>query len=134
MLWLLVSGFWSHQLGAGSRRVEASEWPSGHTAGEAPMGAEDQTQDLSHLTCQPQGLRPTPARLPRGALSRPSPATCPHSRGSTSLGHEPLSPLLSLPPTRAGKTSIFCRWGHSQRSRPGVSEDTPPPQQLTRPA
>lgn len=77
-------------------------------------------------TCQPQGLRPVPARLPRGALSRPP-------TGSAYPGDPPAQAPASLSSAFldrpwAGRASVSPQRGLPQHSAPGVPLVTPPSQ------
>lgn len=128
ILWFLVSGSISSGL---VPRVEASGRPSGHvlvrlrpSSSGAPSWGRPQPSGTLPASRRP--CAPTPSKTAKGALSRPSPpqALTPGRvvpRRPTSLGHELLSPLLSLDPAQAGGASVSPKWGYSQHSGPGVS-------------
>lgn len=128
----VVTGLWFHWLWAGSCRVEASGQPSGHVLVRLQGSSGGAlswrgTPVPQNLACQPQGLCPNSQQDCQRGLSRPFPpqALSPGGRGvprrPTSLGHELLSPLLSLDPPGAGRASGSPKWGQPQCSGPGVS-------------
>lgn len=126
----VVAGLWFHQLRAGSRS-------GGHWAAHRHMLVRLQW-GIGGALSHPEPRLPTigpvpqlPARLPRDPVQTlPTTSTPGGGEGAvprkpTSLGHELLSPLLSLDPTQAGGASVSPKWGHLQHSWPGVSLVTP---------
>lgn len=118
----MVAGLWFHQLGAGSQ--SGGQWAAlGTRAGEAPMelgwgaglGATGATWDPplpghaqgpcpnSQQDCQRGPVQTLPSQAPSWEAHQESPRV---PRTPTSVGHELLSPLLSLHPTQAGGASV----------------------------
>lgn len=123
--WSLVpsaQGWFPEWRPLGSPQAYAGEAPVGHRWGPKPP----RTSPANH-----RAYAPTPSKTAKGPC--PDPPHHKHSWGwggavprkPTSLGHELLSPLLSLDPTQAGGASVSPKWGHLQHSRPGASLVTP---------